>query len=388
MPQIKIIADHRERAIIPALVECARQTSQALATTTRDDSIAVEVATLGYGDYSIVRVHTGSSSSSSASSSTSTSTSSSTSASTGASAREYAIIERKTYADFASSLIDKRMDNIPGIIEEIRARYDANADLRPVRVYLLLEGAIEYNPSEKIGGITMRAIHAKINHLMQRDGIAVIMTRDAQDTANTLCEYARDMLTLRERKRVVVGSCAHDAVNVSALTAASTVARPIIALEKRPEPTIADEIIAIFSAFPGIGQTIARKCAVCGITITDFVTYSHKCPTSITRYVQKYLSDRTYDCDVRALEGIWRVSHDIARALIAYAKKVNPDPDHDEDQDPDYDEDHDPDQDDGSLTQVCALSRAQLGAFTIKGRAHAVIGEHVYDCLHSIVVPK
>lgn len=151
----------------------------------------------------------------------------------------------------------------------------------------------------------MRAIHAKINHLMQRDGVAIIMTRDEQDTARILCEYARDMLTLRERKRVV-GSREHDDATVAAT------ACPIIALEKRPEPTIVNEVITIFSAFPDIGQTTARKCASCGITVTDFVTYSRKCPKSITRYVQKYLSDRTYDCDVCALEGIWRVSHDIA----------------------------------------------------------------------------
>lgn len=334
MSQIKIIADHREQAIIPFLIESARNMSQ------HSNTIIVEVATLGYGDYSIVRADT----------------------------REYAIIERKTYADFASSLIDKRMDNIPSIVREVRERYAAR-DMRayPTRVYLLLEGTVEYNPSEKIGGVTMRAIRAKINHLMQRDGIALITTRDAQDTANVLCEYARDMLTLREPSSApTVGARAE-------VQPEQAPARSVIALEKRPDPTIADDVIAMFSAFPGIGPATARKIIAFKITVADFVTYSSKCPKTIERYVHRYLSERTYDCDVRALEGVWRVSHDIARALIAYARNVCTAQAQDDDED-------------GSLLQVCQLSREQLGAFTIKGRAHAAIGEHVYDCLHSVII--
>jgi hypothetical protein len=266
--------------------------------------------------------------------------------------------------------------------------------------------------------------------MMQREGIAMLETRDQDDTARELCEFAHDMLTMVTRS----GSGARTAVPVQRAQPLplpvehpmdatwghpmdatwehpmdATWEHPVrpIATEVRPRPTLSDEIIGVFSAFPGLGPVTARKCAMSGISIASFVTFSKKCPSDIVNYAERYAKEHTYVIDVSALEGIWQVSHEIARALIAYGEKcargsvtqsVDPDTD-------------DADVGDalvadvggslvadcvgslvadcvGSLATVCALSRTQLANFKVHARACQALGSHVYECLHSIIVIK
>jgi len=146
---------------------------------------------------------------------------------------EKVIIERKTYADFAQSIIDHRIENI----ERMRALAPTLTNI------LLIEGSA---PTEKICGVTPRAIRAKSNHLMVRDGIHVIESASTTDTVARLIDLARDTLSL----------FAHESLLALHEGSSRDVARPsTIPVEHTTE----DFAIRAICALPGIGKKRASQ---------------------------------------------------------------------------------------------------------------------------------
>jgi len=142
---VKILADDRERAVIPLFTH----------------GIPLETRRLHVGDYAVwVEGYI------------------------------VAVIERKTLADFAASLKDGRYGNVSKMIE-LRERYG-------VRQLFFIEGKPPRDPSQHAPGsrIPYSVIESACDHLAVRDGIPTIVTRDSEDFAQRLSRFARNMGTL------------------------------------------------------------------------------------------------------------------------------------------------------------------------------------------------
>lgn len=97
-----------------------------------------------------------------------------------------AVVERKTHADFASSIGDGRHENRKKMME-LR-------NLTGCRVFYLLEGPAFPAPSRRFGRIPWSTIHAAALSLSVRDGIYLLRSKDAADTAAVLNGLARSFI--------------------------------------------------------------------------------------------------------------------------------------------------------------------------------------------------
>ncbi len=141
-----LLCDHRERAVTIHHTEWA--------------SIRHKIAEYNIGDYAIVDP-------------------------TG---RLLVIFERKTLEDFAASFKDGRHEN--------RQKLAAVSAKTGCRVVYIIEHANWPRQSDTYGHIPYRAIESAIFHLVVRDGVCVLRTRDTLDTAQTLARFVHSCDTV------------------------------------------------------------------------------------------------------------------------------------------------------------------------------------------------
>ncbi len=185
MSKVEIIIDHRERQVIPFIEKTQRYDIE---YTTRQLSI---------GDYLICTRASGDSQS-----------------------RVLAVIERKTWKDLAASFYDGRKENVNKLIE-----------LRKVsgcRIVYMLEGNPFRRSDEKIQRMPFKNLQAHLDHLLFRDDIHVMYTRDGRGSMQRLFDFANNMTTIKH----------FDAFVASIGAAATTVSTPPVA---PPLPVVAAE---------------------------------------------------------------------------------------------------------------------------------------------------
>ena len=88
----------------------------------------------------------------------------------------YIIIERKTVQDLASSIKDGRYKE-----QKIRLLSEKDKN-KNIKIILLIEGNIH----TKTGGIPSATFHSVVINSMIRDGIFVLITKNIEETCNTL----------------------------------------------------------------------------------------------------------------------------------------------------------------------------------------------------------
>jgi len=140
---IYLIADMRERAVIPFLPDALGQFQ----------FIQKQITV---GDYNICQTVDGE-------------------------AKILACIERKTYADFAASFGDGRYGN-----------YKKMKDLRDqthCQLYYFIEGPAFPGPNRKFNRIRYSNISSAITKLMVRDGISIVQTKDEMHTAARIYDF-------------------------------------------------------------------------------------------------------------------------------------------------------------------------------------------------------
>jgi ERCC4-type nuclease len=96
-----------------------------------------------------------------------------------------AVFERKSYTDYAASLKDGRADNKNKLLE-LRAKTNC-------RVFYIIEGDAFPAATKKYGNIPYIAIQSSMFHLMMRDNIMCIMTKDTLGTAKMLVDFVHSM---------------------------------------------------------------------------------------------------------------------------------------------------------------------------------------------------
>lgn len=93
------------------------------------------------------------------------------------------LIERKTFADYAASITDKRLKN--QAIRIAKLKLDAQtSDTDPdIEVIYLIEGSSIHKDKKFPNGITRNSIYSSIIHKLLRDHFTIYRTSDVVDTA-------------------------------------------------------------------------------------------------------------------------------------------------------------------------------------------------------------
>jgi len=99
-----------------------------------------------------------------------------------------AIIERKSWVDLAHSITDGRKENIDKMIE-VRDKTDC-------KLIYLMEGSVFRQPKTKISRIPFKALRSHLDHLSIRDGVIIIYSKDYNNSAERIIDFAENMCTL------------------------------------------------------------------------------------------------------------------------------------------------------------------------------------------------
>lgn len=163
-----------------------------------------------------------------------------------------AIIERKSLEDYAASIKDGRVDNTEKLLD-LRGETGC-------RVLYIVEGPLDAKPSDIFGGIAYKNIESHMFHLMIRDQIVVIRTKNTVDTAQTLRRFVDSMQTLLAKHAIQY----HGAAPVEELQPA-----PADALERRHTKPTSEVMRTIWAVIPGISAVSADE--YFGWSIADLV---------------------------------------------------------------------------------------------------------------------
>ncbi len=93
-----------------------------------------------------------------------------------------AVFERKTWKDFAASILDGRIANLDKMLE-VRARTGC-------KLFYLLEGPAFPSPRTRFQRVPFARIQAIVTELVVFHGVFVVQTLDQRHTAERLCEFA------------------------------------------------------------------------------------------------------------------------------------------------------------------------------------------------------
>ena len=156
--RIKLIIDDRERAIFPHI------------KPEFDNHIHYEIKRIDIGDYALVDTNSGA---------------------------ILSIFERKTLEDYSASLKDGRHGNKQKLI--------ALREKTGCKIFYIIEGNPFLDPARLVGRTPYRHIESSIFHLMMRDNINVLYSRDTLHTTQLLCRFVISAYNLLIRGDVIGG---------------------------------------------------------------------------------------------------------------------------------------------------------------------------------------
>lgn len=147
--QIKIIVDDREQAVIPYFNEYKTH-----------PNITYCVQRINIGDYSIVY-------------------------------KEYIlmIIERKSWKDLAASIKDGRKDNVEKLL---KLRRDVGC-----QIFYLIEGNPMPKATVKFCRVPYKNLRSHLDHLIMRDNIHIIQSKNQENTVERIFELVKNYLTIK-----------------------------------------------------------------------------------------------------------------------------------------------------------------------------------------------
>ncbi len=102
--------------------------------------------------------------------------------------RLLAIIERKSLDDYGASIKDARHAN--------KEKLTAISIKTGCRIIYIIEGKLDPKMSDQFARIPYKHIESSIHHLILRDNICVLRTKNTLDTAQTLARFVRNCDTL------------------------------------------------------------------------------------------------------------------------------------------------------------------------------------------------
>ena len=155
------------------------------------------------------------------------------------------IIERKSIADLAASIMDRRIyENHPKLTEAKQTAIDCG---QKCQVMYLIEGRQfrPDGPKERYAGLLTSSLRAKIDHLQMEDGCLIEWTSNQKHTAMRLLELGKNMMTIKGNKHV--DGASDKKVNVDAI------------VKKKFEKTVPEVQYEMLCCISGIGPKTAES---------------------------------------------------------------------------------------------------------------------------------
>ncbi len=245
-----------------------------------------------------------------------------------------AVIERKSLEDFSASLKDGRHSNKDKLT---KLREQTNC-----RIIFIIEGPLEAAPNDCFGNIPYKHIESSIFHLIIRDNVCVLRTKNDLDTAKTLSRFMISMDTLCENFELSEPTVSIDANDIT------DIKEDVVEFDVNPnkEITVVKEITlndqlklltevhqvsdhdlvrVLWSCFPGIAVTYAddfmKHWSIADIIsgrITEQTISAHKSSTGrkISKKVIESLTNINKIVSVRLLAAIPGISRPTAAAIL------------------------------------------------------------------------
>jgi len=107
-------------------------------------------------------------------------------------------IERKTWTDLADTVKDAKR----------RANHKKLLDLRNTtgcRIVYIIEGTMSPSVDRKFHKVPFDSLEAYLDHVMIRDGCAVIQTANIQDTARRIYSMTKHLATIEFKDAIIIG---------------------------------------------------------------------------------------------------------------------------------------------------------------------------------------
>lgn len=216
-----------------------------------------------------------------------------------------AVFERKTLNDFAASIKDGRHNNKDKMI--------ALRKSTGCKVFYIIEGNPFTRPTQSVARIPYYVIESAIFHLMMRDNIFVLYTKDPQHTIGVLMRFMKSAENLEKKMADVDGVCEpHCEINA------------IDSLTQKPQVNKLNILRKMWAQFAGISSItadvfIARysvRQALEGIPAEELANLRMGNGAKLGKKAIVSLTAPTKPID-RILACVPRVSIDIARKIVA-----------------------------------------------------------------------
>jgi ERCC4-type nuclease len=115
------------------------------------------------------------------------------------------IIERKTWEDLASSIVDDRLKSQIANMMERKKEYNC-------RLLFVIEGGKPFRGDNvEVSGVKFKALKTKLRRLIIKYDIPHIFTKDHEDTADNIINLAKDYVHIFKSSSTVSGGDVNDA---------------------------------------------------------------------------------------------------------------------------------------------------------------------------------
>lgn len=227
-----------------------------------------------------------------------------------------AVIERKSLEDFAASIKDGRADNRRKLVE-LRAQVGC-------RIVYIIEGPEFPKQNDSFGNIPYPYIESAIFHLMIRDGVVVIRTKDSLDTAKALKRFMMSMDNLCRNEVLNCDSVGTEQPQIKDLLVDASRDTIMSMLTKKHEKTDQEVAREMWSQFPGISVESADEYIsrwsiadiVCGRIPRDTILNTKMANgRKISKKASASLSGINKIIEARLLQSVPGVSHATAVVL-------------------------------------------------------------------------
>lgn len=188
------------------------------------------------------------------------------------------IIERKTWADLASSLRDGRASNINKLIK--------TRDAAGCQLVYLIEGNPCPRPSQRYARMPIKNLRAHLDHIAFRDGIHLVYTLNQSGTAARLFELAKNLASIKPSLLTEIDDLISEA-SASATTSTSTTEETkeealettLLTAKQESSVRVQEQLL---QCLPSIGCVVATVMAEAGITLLS--VYGGITPESLARH--------------------------------------------------------------------------------------------------------
>jgi len=229
-----------------------------------------------------------------------------------------AVIERKSLEDFAASLKDGRMTNTQKLID-MRSKTGC-------RIIYIIEGPAHPEPNDYFGNIPYKYIESCIFHMVVRDNITILNTKNSLGTAQMLSRFVSSMDTLCV-KGYEVNEVVNEINDINTIIDQPTVdiVQSVSMLKAKQEKSDDDVVREMWSCFPGISTESAsefmRHWSISdiirgNISRTDIMKLKMANGKAINKKAADSLCTPTKLVEIRLLTSIPGISHASATCLI------------------------------------------------------------------------